>query len=451
MLIPYPLEAPPPLPPLDDAWVEPALRLDAGRRAGMGEGDAWFHEGPSLQGLAVLGPLELGDRRMVALEEPLFVWEVETDGELQLLAEVIFEDDRVRYERSDDGSRIWLGGEETGDELLITCYGGAVEVREEGDALRLHARGKDRVRLVVVGAWSEEDRDRTLRSLARKGVAGAVAQQARHAEMIAKLGTQVSTPQGGVDAQLESDKRELDSFLLEWRDGRRTLAEPYAQGIALMTMGLREPVRDTLRAPFDDAERRWLFAVYAAWAGADDFVRRHWDRLLEGVRAAESGYRTFVLEVDRSLHQAGARDLIPVAEALGDPAAVELLEEASEGMGDPPGPDVWGEFSTELDRWHILPNALEGAVTLGPELPPEWPEMTLERLRIGESSLDVRVRRRPSGVAVKVRVTRGPPVVVHLAPVLPFAPTGVLVGTEQLAGPGIRLTVDDEIEGVWTH
>ena len=91
----------------------------------------------------------------------------------------------------------------------------------------------------------------------------------------------------------------------------------------------------------------------------------------------------------------------------------------------------------------------EGTVTLAPQLPDAWPEMTLERLRIGSTSLDVRVRRRPGGLAVKCRVTRGPPIVVQLAPEIPFQPTGILLDGEQLAGPTVRFTVESEAEAVW--
>lgn len=452
MLIPYPLEPPPALPPLDDAWEAPGADLDSGRRGRRFPEQVVFYEGPTLKRLDLLGPLEVRDRRIVALEEPLFVWDVETEGPVTMTAELAFEDERVRYERAADGASLWLGGEASREELLIACYGGTVEAYDEGGTLRLRAVGRDRMRLIVVAAWSEEDRDRTLRALARKGVAGVVAQQVRHNEMVAKLGVRVTTPDPDIDAQHEFDKLEFESLLHDHPSGHRLLAiDPYDVGSLLMALGLREPVRDTLRAPLDDPERRRLFAAYAHWAGADEFVRRHWRRLMDAVRAAEQGYRTFQLEEGRSTHEDAAYDLVAVAEALADREAVELLEEASRGLDEAPPPCVTNEVSTALDFWGIVPVALEGAVHVHPQLPETWPEMTLERLRIGDSSLDIRVRRRPAGVAVKVRVTRGPPVVVHLAPQLSYVPTGVLVGDEQLPGPGVSVTVQDEIEAVWNH
>ena len=451
MLIPYPLEPPPPLPPLDDPWETPETPLVTGRRVWTGDDRVDFNEGPSLEGLAVLGPLELRDRRVVALEEPLFVWEVEADGPVQLMAEVAFGAERVRYERTEDGSRLWLGSEDPTDELLISCYGGTVDARDDGERLLLHATGQGRVRLVVVGAWSEADRDRTLRALMRKGVAGVVAQQVRHADMLARLGVQVMTPGGEGDQAIEDAKRELDALLEEQRDGHRVLVDPCAHGAALLALGLREPVRDTLRAPLDDAGRRRLFARYAQWAGADDFVRRHWARLLEAVRAADRGYRTFQLEDDRATHVLGAAELIPLAEALGDPAAVEFLESVGAGVEWEGVLEAAGEegHPTELDRWCLVPDALEGTLLIAPELPEGWPEMAVARVRVGDSSLDVRMRRRPAGVALTVRLTRGPQLVVTLAPVLPYTATGVLLGAEQLPGPTVRVTLRDEVEALW--
>jgi hypothetical protein len=451
VLIPYPLEPPPALPPLDDPWDSAEADLDSGRRGRYYPGTVLFHEGPTLDALDLLGPLEVRDRRIMALEEPLFVWDVEATGPLRMTAAVRFAEARIRYERAVDGASLWLGAETGTDELIVRCYGGTVEAVEEGDVIRLTALGQDRMRLVVVAAWGEEDRSRTLRSLARKGIPGVVAQQVRHNEMLAQLGVKVTTPDPDIGLQLEFDKLEFESRLQEHRTGHRMLVEePYGLGYMLLSLGLREPVRDTLRAPFDDPDRRRLFAAYAAWAGADDFVHRHWRRLVEGVRAAEQGYRTLQLGERYSVHQEGAFDLVAVAEALADREAVELFEEVCRELEYEPMPGT-DEVETALDFWGIEPLALEGAVHLRPALPELWPEMTLERLRIGDSSLDVRVRRRPSGVAVKVRVTRGPPVVVHLAPKLGYSATGVLVGAEQLAGGPVSLTVEDEVEALWTR
>lgn len=429
--------------------------LGSGRRAGWGDECVWFGELPVLEHLRVLGPLELQDRRIVALEEPLFIWEVEAAGEVQLICDVDLRAERVRYERASDGSRLWLGGEWPTDELLVSCYGGVVEVTEEGSTIQLRARGIGRVRLVVVAARDEGDRDRTVRALTRKGVAGVVAQYVRHLEMVEALGAKLTTPDLELNDQFAFDKRDLDGTLREWPDGHRGLLEPLEHGFALLALGLREAVRDTLRGPLDDPEVLRLFAAYAVWAGTDDFVRRHWPRVTQALREADPGPERgdFLAEEDPPVpideYLDAAAELIPVAEALGDHAAAAMLEGMIAGVAVDPvsGPWLWPDPVMKL--WGITPGALEGTVTLAPQLPDAWPEMTLERLRIGSTSLDVRVRRRPGGLAVKCRVTRGPPIVVQLAPELPFQPTGILLDGEQLAGPTVRFTVESEAEAVW--
>lgn len=449
MLKSYPLEPPPLLPPLDSAWDDQGRTLGSGRRGGWEGASAWFWDLPRLDRLAVLGPLELTDRRLVALEEPLFVWEVKGTGTLRLSCDVVFRALGLRYERAEDGSRLWLGAVDSTQELLVACYGGSVEVREEGERIRLEAVGQDRVRLAVVAAWDEADRERAVRALARKGVAGVAAQYVRHLGMIDALGASVTTPDPEVGARLDHLKRDLDGTLREFPDGHRGLLEPLGHGLPIIALGLREPVRDTLRGPLTDPDVLRLFAAYARWAGADEFVERHWPRVTAAMRDARRSPEPLD-PIDA--HFDAADELIPVAEALGDHETGTMLEEMIAGIEDLPRPvRPWQEPEEYIEMWGITPGALEGMVTLAPALPAGWPEMTFERLRIGATSLDARVKRRPGGIAVKLRITRGPSIVVVLVPRLDFIPTGILLEGEQLSGPSVRFTVDGEVEAVWTR
>jgi len=202
----------------------------------------------------------------------------------------------------------------------------------------------------------------------------------------------------------------------------------------LLALGVREPVREALRAPLHGPQLVELFARYAAWAGADEFARKHWPRAEAGAReiAGEPGARIAAL-------------LLPVAEGLGlGGAATSLALRAGDLEVDPVEvPAAVQELFT------IAPEGLDGAVTLAPALPSGWPEMTLERLRVGASTIDLKVRRRPAGLAIKCRLTHGPALVVRLDPRLGFLSSGILVGDEQLKGPALSLVVDGEAEGVW--
>ena len=58
-------------------------------------------------------------------------------------------------------------------------------------------------------------------------------------------------------------------------------------------------------------------------------------------------------------------------------------------------------------------------LTLAPHLPPEWPACEWRGLRVGATSLDVRVQAGTDHIAVRVTRTGGPPVVVTVAPAIP--------------------------------
>ncbi|HXE57850.1 MAG TPA: GH116 family glycosyl hydrolase [Gemmatimonadales bacterium] len=66
--------------------------------------------------------------------------------------------------------------------------------------------------------------------------------------------------------------------------------------------------------------------------------------------------------------------------------------------------------------WGVIPDALGGAVRIRPYLPARWERMALRRLRVGPTSLDVVVRRRPGGMVVRVRRRHGPGIRVELEP-----------------------------------
>ncbi|HET7043019.1 MAG TPA: hypothetical protein VFI13_13460, partial [Gemmatimonadales bacterium] len=204
-------------------------------------------------------------------------------------------------------------------------------------------------------------------------------------------------------------------------------------GGALLALGLREPVREALRAPLDDPRLLELFAQYAAWCGADEFVTKHWSRAEAGALGAPGA---------EGARRAGL--LLPVAEALG------LRTSATALSARGPELDVALEIPPAVQElWQVAPNGLEGAVTLAPALPAGWPEMTLERLRVAGTTLDLRVRRRPAGLAVACRRGHGPAIVVRLRPRLERPASGILVGDAQLPGPEFTTMLDDEAEGIW--
>lgn len=435
MLVPYPLEPPPRLPPLDEPWEGADAPLLSGRRARVRTDGAI-----DLAGVATItGPAGgAEERRFLALEEPCFVWQHAGSGTVRAGFTLRLRGTDAHFERSQDGTALWLTGEAHAAELLIACRGGTLELIE-AEGLRLAVEGSGPVRLIFVAADDEGDRERTLRALARKGFAGLRTQRQQHRTRLDGIGTRLTTPDPVQNAAFDALAPALDARLIELAGGRRTFPDLLSDGVPLLALGHREPVRDVLRAPFDTPAALRLLAAYAQWAGDDDFLRKQWPRAAAALR--DSG---------RSAEERrAATDLAAVADAMGDHATLGVIDGIlAGGSADVAGtPSLLPAGLARL--WGVEPAALDRAVTLAPALPAEWREMTLGRLRIGATTFDARVSRRPGGVGVKLRVTHGPVLLVRLVPVLPFLPTGVLLGAEQLPGPMVRFELAGETEATW--
>jgi hypothetical protein len=93
----------------------------------------------------------------------------------------------------------------------------------------------------------------------------------------------------------------------------------------------------------------------------------------------------------------------------------------------------------------VQPDAPNGAVSLEPALPAGWSGMALRRLRVGRSTLDLRLRRRPDRLVLRVRKLTGPSLLLSVG--LPGTPAeSVSVDDVELAGPRARFEVAGEHE-----
>ncbi|HET7041598.1 MAG TPA: hypothetical protein VFI13_06255, partial [Gemmatimonadales bacterium] len=211
MLTPYPLEPPPPLPPFDGPWEGSDAPLLPGRRVRLEGERRAFGAGIGIGTIRCGGGV--ATRELIALEEPCVLWEGRAEGEISLDAALRFPDPDARVERSGDGTRLWLGGPATRSELLVGALGGTVEVVEGPSGPHLRARGNGALRLIVIAAEDEADRGRTLRTLARKGLAGLRAQRLRHAEQIDALALRTTGRDPGRDADLRALAHRLDAEL----------------------------------------------------------------------------------------------------------------------------------------------------------------------------------------------------------------------------------------------
>ena len=100
--------------------------------------------------------------------------------------------------------------------------------------------------------------------------------------------------------------------------------------------------------------------------------------------------------------------------------------------------------------WGVVPNAAEESLTVAPWLPPQWNRMSLRRLRVGRTVLDLELRRRPGQLIARVARQFGPGLQLRLAPRLEPAPVSVTVDDVPLGGTSAQFQVRDEHEVIFS-
>jgi glycogen debranching enzyme len=100
--------------------------------------------------------------------------------------------------------------------------------------------------------------------------------------------------------------------------------------------------------------------------------------------------------------------------------------------------------------WGIVPRALDDTLTLTPWMPEEWDRMSLRRLRVGRTVLDLELRRKPGQLLVRIRRTFGPGIRMRLAPRTAATPVSFAVDEVELGGAGAQFQVSDQHEVVFS-
>jgi len=231
-----------------------------------------------------------------------------------------------------------------------------------------------------------------------------------------------------------------------------------------------------------------LAARYAAWTGELDFLAQRWAAIR---RALEFG----IVEQDWMRNDAACwvsalEALQPLAEALGHPEMAEALagHASAARAATPPEADrsawagvddaglgrvedalaEWRQMARQLGHpadharssartaaiaieglWGVVPNALEGAVRLAPWFPPDWDGMALDRLRVGRTVLNVRMRRRFGQVAARVERAHGPRIHVDFALRGGAASESVMLDDVELRGARVAFEADGSHALVW--
>lgn len=170
-----------------------------------------------------------------------------------------------------------------------------------------------------------------------------------------------------------------------------------------------------------------VWPLYTGWVSLAEWHTGRWSQALRHLRSNARMLRQRALGAfDEVLH--GAREA--AGGVCPDQAwsAAMMLSPVVEGL------------------WGVRPDALNAAVRLAPWLPPEWPSMSLQRLRIGRSILDLELRRTAGGLQLSVVRNFGPSVLVEVEPRGAGAGSSLLVDGESLTGGRVRFQADDRHE-----
>lgn len=308
---------------------------------------------------------------------------------------------------------------------ILLARGDSIEpVGGSGDTVRLLARARGTLRLVVIAGADADDLARARERVERRGIAAITDERAQHARLLADYGTAIESPAADEVAAFEWAKADSDGLLVVSPDGAR-FAEAYHEpggaawkqqgpvkwagpgavlslGAALLAAGLRDPVREWLRfsaaTSGTDGSAPALAAAYHDWTGEP--------------MAPTAGSATHPMSRPRTAAQPGA---------------------------------PWAPLVRELiSRWGVAATA-GGSLALAPAMPDDRHEAAVRRLRIGTSVIDAELRRRFDRTVVRLYRRHGPPLPVALE--LPGAPPLAITADDQPLPVGrVVLSVSDRHE-----
>jgi hypothetical protein len=330
---------------------------------------------------------------------------------------------------------------------------------------RFEVSGEGLVRVILAGASSEAELGRILDALKRRKLRAYRQERILHARRLEERLTVFEAPDSALVRGFAWAKVRLDATLAETPGVGRSVLQADAAtrfryltadagrvGSAALAAGDREIARDVLRFlargrdrggrvpseigtsglawhddPSCEALVAQLAATYLAWTGDRALLEKYWPALEVPppepspiLAAWRDGNWEPALE---SLHRISAKS--------ADTNSADLVRGVVEGL------------------WGAEPDASREALSLEPYLPEDWHEMTLRRLRIGATLLDLRLRRRPGAIALRVERLQGPRLrlSVSLRSRAPLA--GLTLNDEPLGGGRAVFDVGSEDEVRW--
>lgn len=371
-----------------------------------------------------------------ALELPLFVWDVPPGSRARWTIDLRRPPPyaagafgKLSAALSVDATRLLVYPASAPVSALFGVEGGRMTLtRPDPFTVEVECVGSA-VRVVGIAATDAADLDRTLDLLGRRGIEGFGRQRVQHVEQIMRGGSSIEvTGDDGAGKSFDAAKLHADALLagVPGLAGPLELSHACWAAIGLLAAGLHEAPRRLLRF----------------LAGIQDVTGRIPDRFTTNGFACFAGSATtshFLLLAAR--HAAWTGDLELQAELKS------ALDRASIHAGPA------GQSSTEAapllgavhSLWGIEPDAPAGIVRLRPRLPPRASRMSLSRLRVGRTALNLSMRRRGPTIQVLIRRATGPRIGIDCEVSGVSAQTVALDG-EPVGSPRVRFEASEAHE-----
>lgn len=438
-------------------------------------------------GLA-LGSHRLLERWMAAPDVPVAVWEIGGQPGIPLEAE--WEADLRRAWPYPEGSygdlifsvaadglglRVESAG---GPRALFAVTGGRLSA-EQGERLqaptvRVRCTGTTPLRIVAMAGTDRDELERSVRVLARDGVAGLAAARGRKAAQLTRYGTAFEAPDELLGRGFEWARQRGDEALIGAPGIGRSLlvacprgagddawcfgAGACAAAAAQLVAGNRDPARELLKFlaqaqradggigacdplgglssaadPASTIAFLELAERFLAWTGELEALRRQREPFRRA--AAYLAARDDVAAVPRERVLDALEEVVNGAGPAGwlvalrqrvvpgpDPAAVEshaVVEAAAATLRRAPGALPGTGAGTALLEgvaalWGLEPDAPNAALGIAPLLPAGWAGIALRRLRVGRALLDLELRRRPGALVLRTAHLFGPRLVLSV-------------------------------------
>lgn len=392
------------------------------------------------------GSVELTERVSVALDHGLVCWGIVADAPVPISlhwtsslpqrprphADPAITQEEPEPVPVDLAPTVRLGNNVNG--LTVVACAGTVQRTSGTTGSVCAAEGDRMLRLVFAGGTLPGEVQRAEEAFARRRLRAFRQDRILHARRLEQRLTALESVDAMLDRAMQWAKIRLDASVNEIAGAGRmprlvgqegTIAEACAVAGAALAGGDREIALDLLRALARDgverstdlAEVARLVGEYLDWTGDQasmDRVTAAWT--LPAPRAAAD---TLATAWDDSILIRSVSGCRPEA----DDSSIRLVRAVVQGL------------------WGVKPDALNGALTLRPMLPAAWPEMALRRLRVGSALLDLRLRRRPGRLVLRVELLQGsrPRLTVELPASVPVAQ--VVLDDEALGGASATFEV----------